>query len=358
MMQSAALASLALPLLAREIPARLRVNGESAVAAPLAIALLEANVITDSMLRPGPNATLSEVFNATDERDLSMRALSAWWDDLRAEYLRRSLHWALHVTELNETLHRFMDHSDDGQIGWFCLERDHSREIPRFTLAGPVMRLEAVAEGFGQTVLAVLRDAMARFPEPLDPWRAIDWAEMLHWPNGESDDELVEERRIDEGMATAQEVIDAGLVLTRAMFHADIPTWVTNPRRVLSRDDIVAAARSEFDVRVIAACDAIFKLVNQPDWTLRPYDVGCHPTELETLDGSVVLLWKESDQISRAIDDALNLFGDAGDFCELIDARPVPMDAEGVRAYMGRTEQLLQLVHLTEDLIELIGEPL
>lgn len=361
MMQAIQPAALALPLLASAIPAQVRVTGESRLAAPLAIALLEANLITDEMLRAGPNATLVEVFSRRDERDLSMRALSAWWDALRAKHQRGPLQWNLHVTELaNVTSHMRHPRDDDegNPVGWFCMDRADDGQIPRFALAGQILRLEAVREGFGQTVLAVLHDAMMHFPEPLDPWRAIEWAEWLHWSEWGSDEELLEARREDEGMATVQEVIDAGLVLTRAMFHADIPTWVTYPRRVLTRDEIAAAAQGEFEVRVIAACDAIAGLVNQPGWTLRPYDVGCHPTELESLNGSVVLLWKDGDQISRAIDDALNMFGEAGEYCELIDAHPVPMTAAGIQEYQRRTEQLLQLAKLTEQLLDLIGEPL
>jgi PRTRC genetic system protein F len=349
------LGAMALPHLAPSIPLELHIPGENALAVPLAIALLEAGVITDAMLRPGPNATLVEVLGEPDEREMSMVALSRWWAGLIKRHSCAFFRWHLHVQQLIGTGHNY----DDATTAWFCFTR-YSRGglIPRFSLARRTEQLEAVLEGFGQTVLAVLYDATLLLPDSLNPWLAQDLVQWLHWDDSETDEELLENHRNMNGYATVQEVLDNDVVITRAAFYADMPRWVTRPERVASREQIVRAAREGFGKSVVAACDAIAELVNRPDFVLRSEDKGVHRCGLDSVDGSMVLLWKENDAIGQVIDEALNMFGESGEYSEFIDANPVPMTAEGVRDFQLKTRQMMQLAVLTEKLVLLIGDPI
>lgn len=348
MMTHHSAAAMALPILPPSIPLEWYIPGGNTLTVPLAIALLEAGVATDEMLRPGANATLIEVFGEPDERELSMLALSQWWDGLRRSHPLDQFRWQLYVQELHNLPSAHKNESEPE--GWFCLDRIGNRLIPRVSLARRVEHLEAVLEGFGQTVLAVLYEAFRYLPEALTPWRAVECMYHVHWHYSETDDEL---REIVEEYGGDMEG-----VFTRAEFYAGIPQWVTAPRQVRSRRQIVRAARGEYEKNVIAACDAIFKLVSRAEFDLDPYSVGTHKTGLDPVDACIVVLWRDNDTIGRALDDGLNYFMEAGETCEMIDAQPVPLNATAILRYQRRTEQMLQVAELTEALLELIGEPI
>lgn len=352
MMLAADTGALALPHLHSSIPSEMHIPGKSDLAAPLAIALLEARLITDAMLMPGPNAPLVEVLREPDELELSMRALTAWWDGI--QYPAKYFRWNLHVQDLDDLTGRH--ESLTGQIGWFCLTRDDNFGIPRFALRRLITELEATREGFGQTVLAVLLDATRHLPDSLDPWRAESFAEWLHWHSTSSDAELLEMLREDHDYLTTQEVLDDGDVMTREKFYADMPRWVTSPKIILSHSEMLGAARNDFESDVIDACDAICNMTRQA--ALKPHEIGSHQCGQDSVDGCMVLLWTEGDQISRAIDDGLNALGESGEYAEFIDAHPVPLTAEGIRTFQARTKKIIQLAALTERLLDLIGDPL
>jgi len=104
----------------------------------------------------------------------------------------------------------------------------------------------------------------------------------------------------------------------------------------------------QFAVRTLAP--------HRPDFNLVPIDKGASRCGLDTVDGSMILLWKQYDVIGETIDDFLNDLGNCGEYCEFIDANPVPMTAAGVREFLAKTEQALQVAVLTEKLVLLLGE--
>ncbi len=337
--------ALALPKLHSSVPMTMRIAGENILTAPLAIALLEANLITGTMLT-------SDKDMAADEHALSTLALSTWWDSI--QYQPKYFNWTMHVQELEDYTGRHRE--GRGNVGWFCLRRNDNVDMPRFTLARGIGELESTLEGYGQTVLAVLHDACLHLPDALDPWRAASYAEYLYWHDSSTDEELLEDQRIERGYDTVQEVLDDDDVLTRAEFYKHIPRWVTAPRRVLARQTIVDAAQSSHDHEVIAACDAIAALAGAPRFRLKPHEIGAHQFCDQCIDGCMVLLWTSNDQISRALDDALNDFGESGEYSEYIDAHPLRLTGKDFKRYKARTEQMMQLATLTERLLDLIGD--
>lgn len=347
--------ALALPHLSPALPLKLLISGQDTFVAPLTIALLEADLITNAMLGRRKNAPLTEVFGGLDARELSMHALSKWWTATIKANSCKFFRWSLHVQSLDSS---DIQPEFDGHA-WFIFTRiDSDRGIPRFALERRVQLLERKLEGFGQTVLAVLRDATMRLPESLTPWRAGEFAEYMHWNYSTDDADLLETRRIENGYATVQEVIDNDDVMTRAEFYKNIPRWVINPQRTVSRADICAAPLNVFEMKVVAACDAIASLVVGAGFTLHPADKGVYRTGADSTDGAMALLWRDGDAIGRVIDDVINDLYNSGSGTDFIDATPVPMTAPGILQFQDLTEQMMQLAVLTERLVLLIGDPI
>lgn len=351
MMPAATSRALTIPHLSPAIPLKYLISGEDSLVAPLTIALLEADVITNAMLRHPANAALSQTLGGA--RDLAARALSKWWEVTIKANSCKFFRWQLHVQNL-DSRHISPEFDDSA---WFIFTRMYG-EIPRFGLEKRITQLETTLEGFGQTVLAVLKDATLRLPDSFSPWSALWMAEFMYWEDSQTDEELLENTRELREYETVQQVIADGDVVTREMFFRNMPRWVTAPIRVLSRDAVGAAALGQFEQRVVAACDAIAKLVNEPGFTLAPSDKGAYRSGQDTTDGAMVLLWREGDVIGQVIDDCLTDVAESGDSTEFIDANPVPMTADGIRHFQDLTEQAMKLAVLTEKLILLIGEPL
>jgi len=347
------LAALALPTLAPEVPAQYVLPGGDALAVPLTIALLEAGVITDPMLRAPRNAPLAEVFGP-QERQLAERALAHWWTKLIRARPCKFFRWELHVQQLEDTGHGY----DMATTAWFCFTRmrAHDQYPPRFALSKGIEHLERLLDGFGQTVMAVLEDASLLLPDSLGPWSALRWAQHMYWEYTDDDVVLLENRRIEGNYATVKDLVESEHVVTRAMFYAEMPEWVCEPKRVCSRAEIEEAASTSLARQVVGVCDALHDLVNRPDFVLGPMDKGAFRCGRDTVDASMILLWKQHDVIGEAIDDFLNHLGECGEYCEFIDANPVPMTAAGVREFMTKTEQAIEVAVLTEKLILLLGE--
>lgn len=341
--------TLALPLLDDAIPAEYRVPGDSGLCAPLALALLESPILSDKMFRLGPNALLADVFTDLNERDLASRALTAWWDQANRKHPCRHFKWNLVVADKiaasdGEDLQIDFDHK-----AWFCIGRSSKVDVPRFSLAQAVEQLEGSLEGFGQTVMAVLFDALAHLPESLCPWHAHTWAEFLHWSESEDDAGMIKLAK-KNGYAVAD-------LLTRERFFKGMPLWVVRPQRVVSREAIVRAARVGIDRDVIAACDAISELARSPGFEVGSGSCGTQHTGLDSYEACVVLAWRAFDRRGDVIDEWLNMIGQSGEAIDSIDINRVPLTSQDLQQWMRRTEHMLHLAQLTERLIVLIGEP-
>jgi len=340
---------LALPQFGADVHMSYTVPGVDAMTIPLTIALLEAGVISDAMLRAPRNALLTEVFGET-EKQLCERALAHWWTRLIRANSCKFFRWHLEVMQL-ETHGNY----EPDTTAWFCFSR-LGDAIPRFAIGRGIERLERVLEGFGQTVLAVLREALQLLPDSFTPWMALGLAEWMHWEDSENDDELIANYASNNDMPV--EAVNEGDVLTRAIFFAELPRWAGAPQQVVSRAAIGAAGTGKFEQQVIAACDELHSLVTRPGFILRPEDKGTYRCSRNTVDAAVVLLWKDNGVVGQVIDDYLNDLGNSGEYCEYIDTNPVTMTADGIKEFQIKTEQALQVAVLTEKLILLIGEKL
>ena len=346
--------TLALPSMHAAIPAALTLRQSSRIDQPLAIALLEANIITDAMLQPRPNMPLVDVFRGPDERALCIEGLSTWWNSLQYQSISSIFHWNLHVQELNDWAGT---HPELAGHLWFCLTRDQKTEIPRFELHQRITQLENTLPGFGQTVMALLRDAIFHLPTAFDLWFAEDIAQNWLWQDATCDEELLENARVEGGFETVQEVLDSGHVTTMAEFFRDTPAWVTTPARALSRKKIRRAAKSDFELAVVAACDAISAVASAPGFTVKSHQVGSHQAGCDSIDSCAVLLWRQDSEAVHVIDNHLDHIGNSGEYTEFIDAAPVEPSHAGILAYKTRTENIMRLAQATERLLNLVGEP-
>lgn len=346
-MMTNAAGELAIPFLPAHIPTQFRVPGESPLLAPLAIALLDADAITEDMLA-GPSGD--------DEHYLSVAALTYWWTDLLARYPLRHFAWRLHVQELSDMYGRT---ETTPTTGWFCITRaEGGAGMPRWSLERKITKLEKLLPGLGQTILALLQDATAHLPESLTPWQATGWAEWIYWEHTETDEELLEMRREMDGFETVEQMLaETGSFQTRTEYFKNLPMWATAPARIVARE-AANAVTNKWARKVIAACDAISAWAVHLPTPLRPNGVGSERHSYSISDGSMVLLWREGDAIGRAIDDAINWFMEEDNCTNSLDMEPVPLTAADIRSYMARTEQVIQLAALVEPLLELIGDPL
>ncbi len=123
--------ALALPRLHGSIPMEFRIPGKSPLAGPMAIVLLEANLITDGMLRQPTNALLGDAGSDPDERALAEQAMTTWWHGI--QYDAKHFRWDMHVQRL-DSYSRARHESESAPVGWFCLTRNGNYDIPRFAL--------------------------------------------------------------------------------------------------------------------------------------------------------------------------------------------------------------------------------
>lgn len=364
MMATCAAGVLALPVLSTSIPRRMYIPGETGLTAPLALALLETGIVTDAMLAPGPNATLVEVFNDPDEREMSIHALTTWWTALKIRFPMQRFNWDLHVQDLsNIEDHTGGDRNDHLSAGWFCLTRNQNSDIPRVSLARRARQLEDCLEGFGQTALAVLQDALNRLPETFSPWFALSVAEQLYWQENDTDEEMIaqaiEEGRIENFVTGLPADAGTGDLMTRARFYEDMPKWVTAPQRVVSRKAIVRAARGKpYEKNVIAACDKIIEIVSRPGFSLNSWDCGVQAHGHYNIDACACVLWSEGDTLTTAIDEWLNDVGNAGEYVDFISMNQVTLNASQLTKYLRHTECMMELAQATETLLLLLGDEL
>lgn len=342
---------LALPRLGAGIPFEYRVPGDSGICAPLALALLESPTLANKAFSLGPNALLADVFADLHERDLATRALGRWWEDLRRRYPMQLFKWTLMVSELEDLpdSRRFDLDRPSGNYAWFCISRDENSPIPRVSLARAAEKLEGRLEGFGQSVIALLEDALFHLPNCFTPSLAHGAAEWLHWSETENDEELIALAR-----ANKDSVED---LLTREKFFEGMPQWVITPQRKLTRSEIERAARERFEKDVIAACDKISALANSAGFCVNAYECGTSVSGYESVEGMAVIAWKEFDIRGEVIDDLLNHIGEAGEYVHFIDMRYVELTTDALEKWMRRTEDMVHLAHLTDRLLLQIGEP-
>lgn len=337
--------ALSLPELGRSIPARYKIPGQAAIAAPLAITLIEAGLVTDTMLAE-PQVS---------ERALVENSLSAWWNEIQPRYPMKYFRWNLHVQELDDLTGR-LSQKDSPPVSWFCITHNDNFELPRWTLERRITELEGLLPGFGQAVLAVLFETCLHLPNALDPWRAADWADWLWWGHSENDADLIEQFREENGYSTAEEALRDSDIMTRERFFEHMPRWVITPHQTVSRDAMVAAATTPLARDVIAACDALSAFACSKEFKVRPPYVGAHRSGHEMVGGCMVLLWNCPGVIGQAIDEAVEIAYQGGECVEFIDSYPLEFSATEFAKYKERTEQILQLAALAEHLIELIGD--
>jgi len=338
--------TLALPAIDRHVPTRYHIPGEAILATPLAIALLEADMITSDMLAaPG-----------VVEYKLVEQALTVWWTALQEQNPMKYFRWALHVQQLDDLTGRH-EQKDSPPVAWFCMSHDSDFEMPRWTLERRISELENLLPGFGQEVLAVLLHTCLHLPNALDPWRAADWAEWIWWGHSENDADLIEQFRQDNEYATTEDALRDGDIMTRERFYEHMPRWVISPRQAIAKESLVAAATTPFARDVIAACDALSTFASSRSFTLRPPDVGAHRTGHDMVGGCMVLLWTCPGVIGQAIDEAVDQGYQGGECVEFIDSYPLEFSGPAFEKYKHRTAQIMQLAVLAERLIELIGDP-
>ena len=107
-----------------------------------------------------------------------------------------------------------------------------------------LLRLEGIATGLGETVLAALYDGLRLLPNTLTPQRSLWQAESVYWHGEQSESAAADAFGEDLGED----------VFRRDQFFEHMPEWAALPKRRLTNKQIRAAAEcDEFAAAVVAA---------------------------------------------------------------------------------------------------------
>lgn len=162
-------------------------------------------------------------------------------------------------------------------------------------------RLEGIQKGLAETALSALNSSLYRTGKPLTPNFALDCARYFYW-QGEDDETELKAEYEENG-----EEWDEDEQVTKAGFDKEIPTFVSEPRQVLNKDDLMALV-GHADPQVAITAQATLEL-------LEIDDIWENPVFADSLlsDGGGVLYpstymqWDEDGELMpRIIDDHLN----------------------------------------------------
>lgn len=240
---------LALPRLG-DIPHRYVVPAEATWVRTLLLSLLDAAAVAPEDFAGRPQ-TMGALLKNVLRRH--------WLEITRGERIFR---WNLGASHEQ----RSWDHADPG-VTWLTIAppdgEDDPWPCPTVFVGAAIGRLEAVAEGLGQTVLATFYEALRYLPNTLTPQDALWQAEFVYWHGLNSETEMVEEMMAEDGK-TVEQIVEELAIFRRADFFAHMPEWVVSPQRVLTDAQVRRAARRDTYAReVVAAVDVVWRTVCQ-----------------------------------------------------------------------------------------------
>ncbi|WP_083657880.1 PRTRC system protein F [Herbaspirillum camelliae] len=311
--------------------------GERPIARDLAICLLQTDLVDEADLQ-----------TARDETELCKVALSRWWNEHAHGLNLFRLQPSIQTT-------RDIGHYGSTADAAFCL--DIEDRFPLLTMERAISHLEEERHGLGQTVLALLYDALAYLPYTLSPNTVFGLAQYHYW-QGEADEVAfanISFEYEESGASSVEQFLADYEVFRRADFFRNIPDWLVTPKRVCSRKQALHAAETSLTREVIAACDSISAWGQRPEFVRRA-DIGaCRIDALvDPISATMALAWSDDDATTRVIDDAFSMFMQ-GESTEMVTASELSLDVRSVKKRLAAMEEMLGLARRVEELILLIG---
>lgn len=330
---------LALPRLG-DIPHRYVVPAEATWVRTLLLSLLDAAAVAPEDFAGRPQ-TMGALLKNVLRRH--------WLEITRGERIFR---WNLGASHEQ----RSWDHADPG-VTWLTIAppdgEDDPWPCPTVFVGAAIGRLEAVAEGLGQTVLATFYEALRYLPNTLTPQDALWQAEFVYWHGLNSETEMVEEMMAEDGK-TVEQIVEELAIFRRADFFAHMPEWVVSPQRVLTDAQVRRAARRDTYAReVVAAVDVVWRTVCQAG----PFaGCSCRDSESDSVAWIAWFRWSKDDAAGRILDDWANE-AMQGEFIEAASAVCCAPGHNDAAQWLQRMRSTARLARAMEPLVDLLGAP-
>lgn len=326
-----------LPSIPDSIPSSLVFGTEKQEIARLLLTLIDQGVVTEDDANAGsPSQIISAAFNRMvgsyrsrmrflkPDLDISDNFLNFGFGEEDLEYLSEDY-------ELPKNGLLFGIYFPDYEYG---------------SLRERVEELEAAHPGLGQTALSVLFSTLAQTGYALTPDYALELARYHHWM-GEDDESMVREEYENE------EDFEGSGCLTRSKFDEEIPTWVSNARKVLDVDALTTLASGQSLAAETA--QAILNALTAEEG----YDYPIFAERLLYNGGSCVkpaayLEWDAGGVIMpRLIDDQEAYAGECG-FTDYAAMFISDGSAENISETVGNLEKWLKRLEAADRLIDLL----
>ncbi|MDR6739612.1 PRTRC genetic system protein F [Herbaspirillum sp. 1173] len=311
--------------------------GERPIARDLAICLLQTDLVDEADLQ-----------SARDETELCKLALTRWWSGHARGLSLFRLQPSIQTT-------RNIGHYGSLADAAFCLDTED--RFPLLTMESTISHLEEERYGLGQTVLALLYDALAYLPYTLSPDTVFGLAQYYYW-QGEADEVAFANVSIEyeeSGASSVEQFLSEYEVFRKADFFRNIPDWLVWPKRVCSRKQALRAAETSLTRDVIAACDSVSAWGQRPEFIRRADISACHiDSAVDPICATMALAWSDNDATTRVIDDAFSMFMQ-GESTEMVTVSELALDVRSVKKRLAAMEEMLGLARRVEELILLIG---
>lgn len=215
---------------------------------------------------------------------------------------------------------------------------------PTFYIGEALLRLEDIAAGLGETVLAALYDALKLLPNTLTPRRSLWQAEFVYWHGEQSESAAADAW----GESLGEDVF------RRDQFFEHMPEWAAHPKRRLTTKQIRAAAeRDEFAAAVVAALDsAVLTAGNGSDLA----DCSFDDAEPDSTCWTAWLRWSPADAAERIADDWCN-YVTQGEYIDAATAYRCSGDGRRAAAWLRKMRRTAQVAREIEQLLLLIATP-
>ncbi|CAJ0740879.1 PRTRC system protein F [Ralstonia mannitolilytica] len=309
---------------------------------PALLGLLEGGALLPEDAQPTP----------ASPAELLKRVLQRHWNAVTAG--ERIFVWNLGANVFSGQWHPVSDKPD----AWWLLIGDGGSEtpaVPQLFIGPAFERLEAVRAGLGQTVLAVLYDALRYLPNVLTPQTAFEFASVIHWHGYDSEQGAIEFEREMGAYENPEEAEEAYEGPRRDAFFEHMPEWAVFPKRVLSDRQVRRAAHTDdFAARVTAAVDAIHAHVCATHVLGGYADCSTRDIDGESVCWSAILIWHPEDFTLRLADDFIQYVTQA-EFIDAATAVAFPIDGPEAAEWLLKMRANGELARRVENLLDLLA---
>lgn len=272
--------TLALPTIPSTVPVRFSVPADDVWVKELLLRLNDGNMVLPVDFSDRPQSYADVLKNCLRRH---------WYEITRGEQIFR---WNLSVSMEDRHFQMGVDNAVWLTIG--APAHDGEWMAPTYYLCDGLPRLEEIMPGLGQTVLAVVYDALRVLPNVLTPYQSLWQAEYIYWGGYASEEDYLRDM-----MAEGEDPPENPF--KRTDFFDGMPEWAALPKRVLTASDVRRAARLHpFADAVVRAVDRLMDVAQR----CREFaDVSVMDSQCDSVCWIAWLRWSPADCAPRVLDD-------------------------------------------------------